>query len=803
LTIFLNNAPSYWEKNLPVIPLWPNEKKPAINGWQRFADRMPAQEEQSGWLERHADANIGLPLGPQSGLVAVDIDSDDPEVIAAIERVLPPSPWCRVGRKGKVLIYKWRDHATERIRDENEKSVCEVLGRGTQIVIPPSIHPDTGQPYSANCELLDVHAIAPALPPDAGNLIRAALEQVGIKVSQRKRLNITQFVPAGYRDNALVSMAGLLAMGVSRGDMTVLEALRRISVWVENLTEKVIGDSVSAEKAQQKVIEFIVRDVLGEKRRVLPEGWDEGLSDEDKKNLGLDFSEEHFEWSFDRLRQYVDDLIVNTENYRSPAFTNGVDFVLSRLAQATKVNTVEKDVLLRTISDMSKVINMATLRKRLKELTASGIAGDNHAELAEAVLQDLSKFGEVRFHGDALWRWNCAYWDALSDHDVLHLITKDYGHFPAAKKEPDHRAILRSIKTLATKRLQEVSLNGVNFANGFLTADLQLHDHRPEYGCTYMLPYRYLPEQADKCSQFLTFLHDVWGDDEDYEQKVMALQEAMAASLFGLAPKYQRVFCCFGVPDSGKSRIIKLIEKLMPKDTQSAVNPADWSDKFLPAEMFGKLLNVAGELGEQNKIESRKFKEVVTGETITAQRKHGQPFAYQPSCAHWFSSNHPPHPDDSDSGFSRRWLFLTFNRPVPPERKVVDIESRLVEAEAEDIVNWILAGVSRLQANGGYTLPPSHQEQERRLRARSNPVRQFLEECSRLVYEANSKINTSLDEMYTAFNNFRCQMRIRQSVDVMKFREEIERLQSEFGLRVVTRPGHGGTSLWCEGVSLR
>ena len=143
---------------------------------------MPTAEEQQQWLSEYANGNIGLPLGPCSGLIAVDIDTDDPEIIGAIEGVLPQTPWRRVGKKGAVLIFKWRDHKTTRIRDENEKTVCEILSRGTQIVIPPSIHPDTGKPYWANCNLVDILPMVPVAPQDIAIIIRGVLADLGITV---------------------------------------------------------------------------------------------------------------------------------------------------------------------------------------------------------------------------------------------------------------------------------------------------------------------------------------------------------------------------------------------------------------------------------------------------------------------------------------------------------------------------------------------------------------------------------------------------------------------------------------------
>ena len=97
-TIFGNAAPHYWEKGLPAIPLLGEDKRPAIARWQLFADTFPTVEEREVWIANYAAGNIGLPMGPSAGLVAVDIDTDDPKVLEILARVLPKSPWHRFGK---------------------------------------------------------------------------------------------------------------------------------------------------------------------------------------------------------------------------------------------------------------------------------------------------------------------------------------------------------------------------------------------------------------------------------------------------------------------------------------------------------------------------------------------------------------------------------------------------------------------------------------------------------------------------------------------------------------------------------
>src|SRR5690606_38454462 len=107
-----------------------------------------------------------------------------------------------------------------------------------------------------------------------------------------------------------------------------------------------------------------------------------------------------------------------------------------------------------------------------------------------------------------------------------------YGSMAAAKKHNDHCGILQVDEHLVPKGLKTSPTIGINFANGFLTSDLALHPHNPEHGCTYVLPYLYDANRAEEATRFLAFLFQSWGEDEDYEDKVKALRQAIAATMF-------------------------------------------------------------------------------------------------------------------------------------------------------------------------------------------------------------------------------------------------------------------------------
>jgi hypothetical protein len=125
----------YYENGLSVIPVKPRGKNPVILEWTKYCFDKATEAEIDAW--ESAKYSVGLACGPASGIVALDIDTDDED----FKRNLPLSPVVRRGKKGEVRFFKYR---------EEIKSVSlpfiDILSAGRQVVLPPSIHPD-GMPY--------------------------------------------------------------------------------------------------------------------------------------------------------------------------------------------------------------------------------------------------------------------------------------------------------------------------------------------------------------------------------------------------------------------------------------------------------------------------------------------------------------------------------------------------------------------------------------------------------------------------------------------------------------------------------
>lgn len=139
-------ARKYWESGFSVIPLRNKTKIPAIKGWDQFCNRLPGEDELSLWEKDYANLNIGLACGKASGVVALDIDTDDIEIVNAF----PKSNIVKRGKKGETRFFKFVEGTISKAQQKTSSGLMlpvEVLSTGRQTALPPSIHPETGKEY--------------------------------------------------------------------------------------------------------------------------------------------------------------------------------------------------------------------------------------------------------------------------------------------------------------------------------------------------------------------------------------------------------------------------------------------------------------------------------------------------------------------------------------------------------------------------------------------------------------------------------------------------------------------------------
>ncbi|WP_425070659.1 bifunctional DNA primase/polymerase [Sagittula sp. S175] len=154
-------AASYREQGYHVMPVGPGTKVPGkyqggiwnpMPGWQKYCRDMAPEFVHSTW-ERWPDAGVCVAHGAVIGL---DLDTDRRDVAEALHKAVTPPTVRRRGQKGWLGYYRpgaGLDGLVARVRwydpkEDGKRPVVELLLEGTQSVLPPTIHPGTGRPYT-------------------------------------------------------------------------------------------------------------------------------------------------------------------------------------------------------------------------------------------------------------------------------------------------------------------------------------------------------------------------------------------------------------------------------------------------------------------------------------------------------------------------------------------------------------------------------------------------------------------------------------------------------------------------------
>jgi hypothetical protein len=165
ISIYRQFYRAYADAGYQPRPASPGTKECRFTGWNKDVSLVHPPDQPP--LE---DYGIGLRLGTKltGGTFLVAIDADRNEFVR-LARALVPSPCGRFGSKGIALFARVADACPKfnlKLSDNNKGG--EFLGVRHFIMLPPSLHPNTEQPYYwTNTPLLEINPLdLPVVDPD-------------------------------------------------------------------------------------------------------------------------------------------------------------------------------------------------------------------------------------------------------------------------------------------------------------------------------------------------------------------------------------------------------------------------------------------------------------------------------------------------------------------------------------------------------------------------------------------------------------------------------------------------------------
>ncbi len=414
-------------------------------------------------------------------------------------------------------------------------------------------------------------------------------------------------------------------------------------------------------------------------------------------------------------------------------------------------------------------------------VTGSGKSGTpkskrNHLHSAR-ILIDEHKLIQTRREGRYFY-YQDGYYQELYEGDIVSLMYSAYGDLPLTSIA----SIFKAIKSITSKPIWLFNQpRYLNLSNGLFDLDTYtLQEHTPDVYSTIRLDVTY--DGNSKCPKWEKAIQDIIEDEEN----IRALQE-----FFGLClttETYDRALILTGEGSNGKSTLLDVLSGVLGAESCSQIPMSLLEDRNFVAQLQGKLLNVASEIGSKNTVCDEILKQIITHDEITGAHKYGHPFKFRPTCKLIFATNNLPRTDDKSKALYRRLMIMNLTKEFTENDAKHKYHRELLE-ERNGIFNWMVCGLKRLRERGKFALGKKMVSAVQEYKRENNPIISFFEE--ECVVEQGESISNK--KLYTAYQDY-CKDSGFHACSINKFGREVKRCLNDTVLS--GRLSHGTMRIW-------
>lgn len=278
----------------------------------------------------------------------------------------------------------------------------------------------------------------------------------------------------------------------------------------------------------------------------------------------------------------------------------------------------------------------------------------------------------------------------------------------------------------------------------------------------------------DNTPLFRKFLNEVLVDKKG-EQDV--LLQILVQEMFGYyLLNTNEAHCTFffvGDGQNGKSVLLNILRKMIGEDFCSAMSIETLTtNRFATSTLIDKKINICLE-EESTYIKADKFKALVGGDPVQAERKFGETFTMIPSTKFIFATNEMPTFSGLNYGLVRRIKIIPFNKRIEEEKKDTKLTEKLC-AELPGIFGWALEGAKRLIANEyHFTVSLASNEKSKEFQQNISSAVLFFNE----TFEESADGFIALNTLYSEYTSW-CEAKGKKKLNFYNVMKDIDRVSN-------------------------
>lgn len=321
------------------------------------------------------------------------------------------------------------------------------------------------------------------------------------------------------------------------------------------------------------------------------------------------------------------------------------------------------------------------------------------------------------------------------------------------------------------------SENIINLQNGLYDVTTgELKPHSSDYISSIQLNVKYNPNYINH-GYWDNFLDTLTMGDNELKNIIQEWYGLILSNYDASEPK--KLLLLHGVGDTGKSKLITVLEKLLGKDNSKSIAIQKLGDRFALGDIFKTRLVHYGDLPSKTIEDSSLsiLKIITGGDTLSVEKKGIDPFDIEYRGALMYSCNElPVITGDLGNHVFNRFMIIPCNNPIPKDKQDPKLLDKLL-LDKEYIFTWSMEGLKRLMNNN---LKFSHSEKSEDAKEgysiKSDSVRAFIYEKYDITGDKKDKVAPILYDEYVSY----CNIEGRNPVNKANFKERMKNIGVEY-----------------------
>ena len=292
--------------------------------------------------------------------------------------------------------------------------------------------------------------------------------------------------------------------------------------------------------------------------------------------------------------------------------------------------------------------------------------------------------------------------------------------------------------------LNQYPQSWINFQNGFYDpVTRQMIPHNPAYRATVQIPHNYDPDAQTEGQALEAWLRFAIPDGDDRE---MLLEYAGLCLTRDV--RQQKFLILQGVGGSGKSTLIRLIERMIGSENIANISLSELTQRFAAYGLMGKLLNSCADLEVAALEDTSVLKKLLGEDSLRVEPKGKDAISIRSMARLIFSTNElPTVKSERSNGFYRRLQVLEMNRQPTTINAALFDE---LNGQINHFIRLCVEAVQRMYERGTLLESENSKTAVKQMRSDSDSVEAWLSEMTVKMQERKEE-RGRLFQSYTSY----------------------------------------------------